>query len=465
MSDLDPAHFYFLMFLLSYVVGATIIVALMVERHTFQVSLVLLFSAVGISLFNASLDVAPEASHLPDEAHAALTPNYEFLGFLGGNFIALAAIALAMLFLARWLVYRYAFQSAKLRQILVPHLWEQADQTPSSVEEQAKRWYVTIAGAAGSVTGVALADGKAWEVLVHALSPSQIFFTIFITVVSLVLIGPGEELVTGWGRAKSEEDESPSPLEELLQHLSARSVGRFLLVAAMWLGINVVHRCMDETLQAGQLTAATEMLFACVPMGIVTYYWCAALQRNVPSVARTAAISTATAMTFLLAPYAVIGMVTGLFTGVLAAAPFFPSFLRGLGGGYLFMFMTFALAILAIIAAFLFCALIYGGLAYLGGIVLDTDKRSPERASLLTIIRLVMLLLLWSALVSLLGFLLIDRFQFENWRWDGTTFLYLVGHLFWGAGLFVSGFPKIVEHARARTSGHPATPQGTAQLA
>lgn len=429
--------------------GATTIVALTVARLWLQALYVVAFSMFSTSLFDAS------------------GPDFLFLGIKFGNLFGVTVLAMAVLFLARYGISSNPNFSSALRRILVPHLWDQADTMPATLTDYSKRWYVTVAAATGCVVGVVITDPEICDVIHKALSANQIFYTLFLTVVSITLIGPGEELAMGWSRRSSDgkEEDRPSPFEELFQKFSVRSLRSVLLVALAWLVLNMVHKRMDDALVPGKFETATVMLFACVPAGIITYYWCAALQRGVPSVARTAARASALATGLLFFPYAtfafmdaLLEMIVAVYTKIaddeLAGVHSGWEFLsQGPATGMLGVLLAIITLVLAAAAALIFSGFLYGVIAYLGGRVLDRDKDRPDRASAVTIVWLVLFLVLWNGLLAWLAFNWLDTRHIKDWQWGLSSFYFLGGDVVWGIGLWISGFPKIVEHARARSSG------------
>jgi hypothetical protein len=289
-----------------------------------------------------------------------------------------------------------------------------------------------------------MSDSKVWLIVESAFSSNQLFYTLFLTVLSFTLIGPGEEFALGSAFHSSDESEKhaepPSHIVQYFQNLSLGAVGRFSLVTLAWLALNVVHKCMDETFSEGNIQTSIEFIFACIPTGIVTYYWCAALQRGIPNVAQSAFRAVTTALGVLMWSYwafAIAYITLNVFTMYAAAH------VGASGGGesipgYLGVWLLFFAFWLAVAISFIFAGLSYGVFAYLGGLILEADLSRPGRPSILTIVRLVPLIAIWNAPLLQCAFVFADHLNIKEWHWDYTEFYSLFGIVGWGFGLAVS---------------------------
>jgi hypothetical protein len=420
------------LFILSFGLGGVVIVALVIEQLWQRIALTLLLSYAGASLFSSG-----DASHV-------------FISVPGGNLTSFAVIALSALAIARLLFFKLKDLRNFCRQYLMPQLWKPPATEPLSFDDFGKRWFVTVAAATGNVVGLLMSDPGAFHTFLDAFAPQRIFFTLLATVISIALIGPGEEFIFGAGfRSSSTYGQTHGHLEDIRKNLSWRAVGRFALVLAPWLAINVMHKCMDESINSGQIKTSLEILIASVGPGMVTFYWCAALQRGVPAVADAVFNGVVVASTFLFLPLTIfivmhtleqvyvvfgsrivsdIGLVATVAIAVIAA-----------------MVLPFLVYITAIICGFV----LYGLLSGFGGLVLDAERQA-KRGPFQTIVRLILTAGAYQAVLFIALLALLDRFFGVSIEMSSLSNLsFLVATLGWGFGLLVSGFPTIVENARS----------------
>ena len=429
-DQFDFAHQVLAAFISSFILGGVTILSLVVRRPLFQSLLAIFFGLAGVALFNS-------------------TSNFQLIGIQYSNWILIPAVALIFLALVRYIFSSLEPIRETLRRFLIPHLWDERKYKPSSFDDLAKRWFVTVAGAAGSMTGVALANAKTESIILAAISPNQVFFTFFLTIISFVLIGPGEEFVLGATFQPSHpirEEPPHSSFEELLTHVSLSAVGRFLLVLAAWFALNIVHKCMDDVLSNGDLTSAMEFLFACIPAGVITYYWCAALQHAVPNVARSSAVATSVLMSLLFFFLSFV-LVTAVLLAVFVGGS--PGLQHMFSMPYVGLSALLLGMVSAALVALLGCAVIYGVVSYLGGIILNIDRNRPERVSFYTVVRLSILTICWNGPLAWVGL----YYLIPQCHLDRADFYFLLGNVIWGFGLLVSKFPQIVERARTNSSG------------
>ena len=423
------------LFILSFGLGGVVIVAVVFERLWQQIALTLLFSLSGASLFNAG-----------DASHA-------IIAVPGGNLISFSVIALATLVVARLLFSVSKGWREIYRQSLVTQLWKPQATEPLTFEDLRKRWFVTVAAATGNVVGILMSEPDALHTFFDAFTPSRLFFTLLLTVMSIALVGPGEEFVLGAGFRSSnnhgEHGQTHSHFEEILQNLSWRAAGRFALVFAPWLAINVMHKCMDESVNSGQIKTSLEILLASVGPGMVTYFWCAALQRGVPAVAEASVGAATVAASLLFLPFAIFICLYSLEQTLSVFGNRIVSDIGLVATTAIVVFAGAVLLILAYLGAAIFGFLQYGLLAAIGGAVLDKEKRS-QRAPIQTIVRLILSIGAYQAVfvLALLGML--GFFGMSTGDESLLSILsFLLGTVGWGFGLLVSGFPKIVERARS----------------
>jgi hypothetical protein len=300
-----------------------------------------------------------------------------------------------------------------------------------------------------------MADGSFWEAFVESIQPARIVVTLAITAVVIVLIGPVEEYVLGKRVIARSDNGLPDVrdheqlFEDLLQNFSWRAIGRIALVIFVGYEINVLHSSLEH---ASSQPALVALAFIGVvgPM-VTTYYWSAALQLDVPSVARRAGWTSVTLFAVMLSPLA-IAMAVGII--VLATQMPFGSDhtpIVTVGLAVVGFVLVVGIGLLAIAAWLLVTASVPSLAAFIGGVVLDRARRRRDFGGIPTTL-IVGLGILAAELVLAISevamFAASGINLFSSAMIARGTFNVALGAFLppigWTAGLILSGFPQIV---------------------
>lgn len=161
---------------------------------------------------------------------------------------------------------------------------------------------MTVAAATGSVVASLLASNGISHLKEAFFSPSGIVFTILMTIVSVTLIGPIEEYVFELRIAAPVvpfmadvhgHGPGENRLDRIVRLASPLAFVRLLLVLVFWMLITGLHGALDETFRSGNTVETLIIVLSSGEPAVVTYFWCAALQRRVKSVARRAGLASA----------------------------------------------------------------------------------------------------------------------------------------------------------------------------
>jgi len=420
------------------VIGAILIFAVAVELLWAQAILTVLVTIGGALVYQA----APGSTAL---SHSRALDIFLFL--LGALAMLLAGDGLMRL--AGALRLGRTTMAALLRGTLSPRYWTDPPSPPPSVADFTKRWFVAVAAATGSVIGTLITDGKFIHILLEAFSPARIIFTLLVTVVSITLIGPVEEYIFGSrfaaarpaaeaGEEHETHEAEPSRFEHMMQLMSPRAFGRFMLVLFFMLQLTVLHGTLEERVHEGDATASLQILLAALPAGVITYYWCAALQAGAASVMRRSGAAATLAGALLTGLPLFMGVT--IFTGVKFAA-------AGAKVTALAPALLLLLA-LAIPGALVFGLLMMGISAYAGGWMIDRSRRlslAPAACVALIGVGLCLATLVLIAVAAVLMTMVHVPLDAENQRNLGFTLVIQVG---WTVGLLVAGFPDVLRAGR-----------------
>jgi hypothetical protein len=224
----------------------------------------------------------------------------------------------------------------------------------------------------------------------------------------------------------------------MMQLMSPRAFGRFLLVLFFMLQLTVLHGTLEERVHEGDATASLQILLAALPAGVITYYWCAALQAGDASVMRRSGAAATLAGTLLTGLPLFLGVT--IFTGVKFAA----------AGAKLTALVPALLLLLALAipGALVFGVLMMGISAYAGGWMIDRSRRlslAPAACVALIGVGLCLASLVLIATAVLLMRMIHVPLDAENQRNLAFTLVIQVG---WTAGLLVAGFPDVLRAGR-----------------
>jgi hypothetical protein len=183
---------------------------------------------------------------------------------------------------------------------------------------------------------------------------------------------------------------------------------------------------------------------------MVTYFWCAALQRGVPAVADASFGAATVAASFLFLPFTIFISLYPLEQTLLVFGNRIVSDIGLVATTAIVVLAAAVLLILAYLGAAIFGFLQYGLLAAIGGVVLDAEKKRSQRAPFQTIVWLTLAIGAYQAVAVLALLGVLGFFGMSTGDQSLLSILsFLLGTAGWGFGLLVSGFPKIVERARA----------------
>ena len=359
--------------------------------------------------------------------------------------------ALATWFFREWTwifdgpaIYRW------LQRLLLPRNWPNGPQPDQLGSKQlVTRWFVAIAAATGSVVGALAAQPRFWDAALEALSPKHILFTLLLMIVSITLIGPLEEYIFGRQLARpgaaghaAEPGSARGLIEDVWQNFSPRAAGRLALVFLFSLQPTLLDACVGEAIKRGDAQVTFVLLTSAIGPAFTTYYWGAALQGQVDSVARQAGKSTTYFSAFLYFPF------TAAALGLLMFRLLFSN--GESGGGAAIIFGPLIALGLAAVVAVVVGFLIDGISAYIGGWALDFGRGRLYLAPWQIVGALGGVLVVGKLAVLVLftmTFLILGRGGIFSASDFVVPVLSMAG---WAAGLLVSGFPQILHSARAR---------------
>lgn len=334
--------------------------------------------------------------------------------------------------------------TARLRRALSARAWDGA---PPHEGDFAKRWFVTVAACTGSIVFTLFLRPHVLAELASAFGPTRIIFTVVIAIVSLTLIGPVEAFIFQSPLATRWTPQGPqtphfeeSRFENLIALMSPKAFGRFALVLVFVLMLTVAHGALEASVQEGDSRDMVAMLIAGVGPGIVTYYWCSALQRCVRSVAHRAGVASGVAGTLLI----------GAPAGLLAVIVYLGQMTSAAGRNNWFV------DIIATLTVILFAALVFGGLASVGGLLIDEARARQARTGLMVALLGAALMAVATtsyALINFAGALLTHSTL--DWTPEGYI---LMGTFGWALGMLVSGFPGVLKTSieRSPSTGQPS---------
>lgn len=415
------------LYIFSFGIGGVLIGSLTLTRLWTQTGLAILLALCGFALLHS------------DESSKPI-----FGDALGWDFFIFVAIAVGALWLAKGLWKWWKAFAEILSQALQPGMWT-SPPTPLSSVDNAKRWFVTVAAATGSLA-FTLAATPEFQTLVFSYfaSPYRLVMTALITIGSLVLIGPVEEFIFSGLHGKdagAHEDQRPAHFERIIQTMSWRALGRILLVFLMILALNVAHSCLEEQLKDRDSSTTLVVVLSTITPAVITYFWCGALQTGAPQLAAVSTIGAVAAGMLLFLPM----MVLAVFNELASGANSNPGL---------------TVLVEPLVFAFLMGAVLVGLPALCGGLILSIARRSTKSAPLRTIAFIVITLSLLNTalLLVLVGYLALQGTDFAAAKVTMGDLIApgIASTVGWGAGLLVSGFPDIVRRAPAPVIAPPA---------
>lgn len=414
------------------VAGAILMITLAVHRLWVQAAVSAVLGLAGVLIYRA----APGAGVL--------------FGNPVGDIALWSGLAVAFVGVANgvwWLLDRISLHgiglTSRLRATISVRTWPGAADPQGAAADFTKRWFVTVAAATGSVVMSMLGREGFLNEMAEAFAPNRIIFTLLATVVSVTLIGPIEDSIFGsrmavapheGGVAPSEHEDESSRFEHLLTLFEPRALGRFALVLVFMLMLTVLHGAIEARVHDSKGEDITTMLAASVGPALITYYWCAALQRGVAPVARRAGVAAAVAGLLVLG-------IPNLIVTIFSAAIVLITRLPWLGGDqpariWAMMATQGPLELLVSFASL-------GGFAVAGGMVIDLSMR--RRLSPMVTLALVGAALAGVALlfqVVAMGTLAAIRAPDPDRM--SLTLSELLAAGGWVIGLIVSGFPTVL---------------------
>ena len=417
-----------------FIAGAIVLVTIVVRRFFAQATFSALLAVAGVLVYQSS----PGAGYLTSSDAGDMAA-------WGLMALVLVGITNGALRLGALAGFDGESLTDRLRHALSTRSWNDARPVEGDFT---KRWFVTVSAATGCVVFAMLVRPRFFSELLAAFAPTRIIFTLLITVVSATLIGPIETYIfespiASRGRGGPAHLEEESRFEHMLELMSFRALGRFVLVLVFMLMLTVAHGALEASVHEGDSKDTLTMLIAGVGPAIVTYYWCCGLQRGVTSVGRRAGVAAG-----------LVGLViVGVPIALVSAVDLIDYARRSVAISQ----VTFAAvaAPVAMIAG----ATSFGGLAFGGGVVIDLARRW-RLAPALTVAALgaamipmtVVYLAFWTLGRGLLGM----GVGAEQWLNGASVLLGLLG---WTAGLMVSGFPSVLRASLERAPPpHEAAP-------
>lgn len=324
-----------------------------------------------------------------------------------------------------------------LRLLVTGRAWERVDsQTPvPSDRDLARRWFVVIAAALGSVVASLMAYGEFWQELLSSLRPAKVLAAGLVVAVAVVLVGPVQEFVVGRSFVGAGARDAPgeSFASFFTGKRSLRSVLRLFLIFALALTLlELVNNSLDQAIVSAGSRASFTLIFASIAPAMVTGYWCVTLQRGLPR-----PLIAKTAMWASITCFAIVLYVPGVGTAVLLALHEFTSPTADRKAALFGLIFSPVLGgLLAAVLGFLAA----GVYALLGGLALARLQGWGAMAALLAA-------LLAAAAINQVGAVVYTWMLAEVADWSSFSDL-LISAVGWWVGLLASGFPRIVSGYR-----------------
>lgn len=209
------------------------------------------------------------------------------------------------------------------------------------------------------------------------------------------------------GTGSAPDPAGKTELSDRSPALSGRNRVQFsILLFVVLVAGDVAVDLFKHGLQASDGTGVVTLLINSLVVGVVTYYWVAAISLHAPSVARQAAHATTVVGALLTAPIAVVQALRVM--AALEPSPYAGQYLLG---QLLFMLLAGALTLLGL--SLFFGIILFGLYAYGGGLALDRLLITPVA------LRVTVGLLPVATLYTLLVLLFAARLNIElvtaNW--------------------------------------------------
>ncbi|HEY1503172.1 MAG TPA: hypothetical protein VGF92_02670 [Stellaceae bacterium] len=308
-----------------------------------------------------------------------------------------------------------------VRRRIVPSLWSGVE---VSSNDLARRAFVAITAATGGIVGRLVALDQFVDALRSAFSAGGIFIALVMTLVSAVLIRPLHEYVLQRGVSAGTGPQGESAEQEFrIEHVTWRSGLRLGLVFILLLELDVLYGAVEETMRAGAVNAMFQTLVGGIVPGVVSYYWSAGIQLQLPPKHKAVVMPSFLDQTTRssIAMLAVIIFPTVWFEtrgalSVLVSAP------------------------LALLQAALIC----GAYAVLGGYVI-------ERYQSAQVMRNLSIAIIVGAIVPQIVSIIYEGIIGE----PPNYYFHFTQAIGWVLGLWASGFPRLL---RTRTPSSEAPP-------
>ena len=415
------------------VVGAILMITLAVPRLWVQAAIGAVLGGAGVLIYRA----APGAGVLLDSPIGDV-------GLWALAAVGFVGIANGMWWLLERIAPRGVGLTSRLRGTISARTWPGATDPEGAAADFTKRWFVAVAAATGSVVVSMLGREGFLAELTEAFGPGRIIFTLLATVVSVTLIGPVEDFIFGSRMAitpgaktvsPSHHAEEVSRFEQLLALVNPRALGRFALVMVFMLMLTVMHGAIEARVHDSKSQDITVMLAASVGPALITYYWCAALQRGLEPLARRAGIAAA------VAGLLVLGIPNAILT-IVSAASVLITKLSWLGGDHPARQWGAILIGAPLNLVTSFGSL--GAIGLAGGLIIDLSLRrrlSPLVTVGLVGAALVVVILLFQLIAVVVLTIMLRDPDPDRLVFTQNELLAVAG---WVLGLIVSGFPTVL---------------------
>jgi hypothetical protein len=434
MSQYGPqfADWVFGLMVVTTALGVVILLVLTIEDwRCYGVSGVV--GAIAAILIEPALKSALPA-HLASGSVPYVAIPYSLLVFLscGAGFAALAAA------IVRAVLDYFANFRDLVRAAVDSSRW-QLGTTPVQLglKDHVKRWFVTISAATGGVIGSFVGFGVLWDVLYSLRSPRNLLLALVLTAIPLFLSGPLQAYIFDLGANAKTPAEPSKKFSDVLAQGDPLAYGRLAMVIVGYFMVAFLISAVGSRVKAGASEILAAVITAAVTPGIVSYYWCAALQRGAPSV-----VVAATAPSVITSAVMVYGMA---LLGIV-------SFSMGmLGSSYgtsqaqqYSLFLAFS-PVIAVVVAVLLSAITTWPFAAAGGHVIDRLPAGPQMPNPMPHVA-----------YALVGAAIVEAAVFAAFDWmvgfqsTGVSFWWplTMSSAGWACGLFVSGFPQLVRANR-----------------
>ena len=403
----------------------------------------LIVGAIIVGVLTASLLASLQPLPVLDTGVAILDNQYVTivgLGAAGGLAVCIPALLLVSV-RSRFELFNWRHWAEIARRRLMPSSWPIAAGSAPSARDVVRRWFVAISASTGGMVASLGGLSEFYHALLGAFQPGKIVFTLLGATAAVVLFGPLHDYVLERGAGhEGAAAARGNPVGDLLETITPRRIVRFSFAVVIAFLVVICGECITEAARTSTMDAVILVTTAGLMPGAVSHFWSAALQYDAPSVAR----QTTT-------PTVVVGMIFSLPAGLSLSTSLVVLLQLSMGSQNVVAYVV-GIPLLTLVIMAILGFVNYGVFALVGGFVLDRGTRISSLLFFVLAAAMVPLIMLVWTLMQILAALIVGESLLDYVDSDGLLQQGLIG-VGWTAGLWLSGFPRLVQNR-----GAPASP-------